>query len=120
LEKQWVAFTSGIDFRSRRTDHVWFFYKRELTELKEGARRIKEFSPCRIILKMGGIDIMKRDAILIVYRPALFLAFFLGGYQPRCPSAFHSPYEACHRQNAGCHYQKPPNQVIVHVVSPYT
>jgi len=64
LEKQGVAFTPGIDFRSRRTDHVWFFYKRELTELKEGVRRIKEFSPCRIILKMGGIDIMKHDAIL--------------------------------------------------------
>jgi aspartate/methionine/tyrosine aminotransferase len=43
LEEQGVAITPGIDFGSRWTDHVRFSYTRDITELKEGVRRIKEF-----------------------------------------------------------------------------
>ncbi|MGO9378217.1 MAG: aminotransferase class I/II-fold pyridoxal phosphate-dependent enzyme [Dissulfurispiraceae bacterium] len=43
LEKQEVAITPGIDFGSRWTDHVRFAYTRDIAELKEGVKRIKEF-----------------------------------------------------------------------------
>lgn len=43
LDKQGVAVTPGIDFGSRWTDHVRFAYTRDISELKEGVRRIRKF-----------------------------------------------------------------------------
>jgi aspartate/methionine/tyrosine aminotransferase len=43
LEKEGVAITPGIDFGSRWTDHVRFAYTKDISELKEGVRRIRKF-----------------------------------------------------------------------------
>jgi aspartate/methionine/tyrosine aminotransferase len=43
LDNQGVAITPGIDFGSRWTDHVRFAYTRDISELREGVRRIRQF-----------------------------------------------------------------------------
>jgi aspartate/methionine/tyrosine aminotransferase len=43
LDRQGVAITPGIDFGSRWTEHVRFAYTRDISDLKEGIRRIKQF-----------------------------------------------------------------------------
>jgi len=44
LEEKAVAITPGVDFGKNKTDqYVRFAYTRDIEELKEGVRRIKEF-----------------------------------------------------------------------------
>jgi aspartate/methionine/tyrosine aminotransferase len=43
LDAHGVAITPGIDFGSSWTDHVRFAYTRDVAELREGVRRIRQF-----------------------------------------------------------------------------